>query len=271
MAGKSRFLPESISGALKSLLRRVWGAVVLTVGLWATFSLLFYNSYLDGFGVVSTFGVQSVMGYVVGMLRYAVGTMVGLFMVLCVARWGAVRLIGLDLGNAPEYNFMRGFIAVCLGAAGFGLIAPKSVFGGMFGAIAAYDIGLIFGSTVGVVIGLGCIVAFLWIGGCVLHIKWAHLRGALKMFVRWLRMIGAAFHLTGAVAVVQQDDLPDELEEEATEKESAVDEVPEKKARRGILGRRVTEKKVVAPVAAVAVAPKRVRASSVYKLPDPKL
>ena len=64
---KSNFLPERVSGALKSLTQRIIGACVCVVALWAVFAMLFYNPYLDGFGVSSTFGNQSIMGYLVGM------------------------------------------------------------------------------------------------------------------------------------------------------------------------------------------------------------
>ena len=79
---KSNFLPERVSGALKSLTQRIIGACVCVVALWAVFAMLFYNPYLDGFGVSSTFGNQSIMGYLVGMVRYAVGVIPGLFLFL---------------------------------------------------------------------------------------------------------------------------------------------------------------------------------------------
>ena len=59
MAKASRFFPESVSVALKSLIKRIFGGVLVIVGLWALFALIFYNPYLDGFGVASTFGNQS--------------------------------------------------------------------------------------------------------------------------------------------------------------------------------------------------------------------
>ena len=116
MAGNnSRFLPGSITNALKSLMVRVFGALVMLLGVWATLALVFYNPYLDGMAVASNFGNQSVMGHVVGLIKYLIGTVPGCFVLLCVARWGASRFIGLNTGDAPEYNFLRGFITVCLG------------------------------------------------------------------------------------------------------------------------------------------------------------
>ena len=148
MAGKksNNFLPDSISGMLKSLLARIVGALVFVLGAWAVWATLFYNPYLSGFGVAGTFGDQSIMGHVVGFVRYAIGAIPALFVFLCVARLGFMRMIALMGEGAPEYNFLRGFIAVCVGAAGFGLITPSSAFGGIFGAIVANDLGRVMGS-----------------------------------------------------------------------------------------------------------------------------
>ena len=137
---KSNFLPERVSGALKSLTQRIIGACVCVVALWAVFAMLFYNPYLDGFGVSSTFGNQSIMGYLVGMVRYAVGVIPGLFLFLCFARWGIMQMLSAEDDVPPEYNLLRGFIALCMGAIGFGMIAPRSTYGGMFGALAAVDV-----------------------------------------------------------------------------------------------------------------------------------
>ncbi len=283
MAGNSRFLPGSVAEALKSLLNRVVGAVVLGVGLWAIVALVFFNPYLDGFGVVSAYGSQSVMGWCVGALRYAVGVLPGLFILLCVARWGAARLIALDCGATPEYNFLRGFIAVCLGATGLGLISSSSAFGGLFGAIAAMDLGKLLGGAAPVV-GVFCLVAFFWIGGVILHVRWSHVRSALRLFGRWLRWIGAAFHLRQgyAVAPVRSDNEYGTVTE-SKDDDLAVQDLPQEvvekpepeKERRSLLARCVQkkekeEKPKAVPVVA-AVVPRRINALSGYRLPDPKL
>lgn len=274
MAGKqSRILPTSISGALKSLAMRLVGAVVLVVAFWAIGGLFMGNPYLDGYAVVGTFGEQTWMGAVVAVMRYWIGFVPSLFVLLCIMRWGFVRLIGLREEMVPEYNFLRGFIAVCAGATGFGCIWPGgTTFGGLFGAVAAKDLMALIGNWA-VLVGLLCVVAFLWMGGLLLHIKWSHVRGALRVFGRWVRWIGAAFHLAGpsvATAAANDEMADTENTDDAPEAEEAV--VPEKKSRRGILGR-IAEKKVVpvAPAAAAVAMPKKVRASSMYKLPDPKL
>ena len=269
MADKSKILPKSISEALKSLMFRMIGVIVLCLGIWATFALLFYNPYLNGFGVASSFGTHSLMGWVVGMVRYAIGVVPGLFVFLSVARWGAVRTVGLDTDGAPEYNFLRGFITVCVGAVGFGALMPSSTFGGMFGAIAAADlVSLIGGWTV--VVGIVCMAAFLVLGGSLLHIKWSHVRGALRMFVKWLRAIATAFHLMQPVVAsdegeVEEDDAAQEEEQEEEQSK------PEPKIK--LLRKKLQKKTAVAKTtaAAVAVAPKRAVASSEFQLPSPRL
>ncbi|MDW2959034.1 MAG: DNA translocase FtsK [Alphaproteobacteria bacterium] len=264
MAKESKFLPQRISDALKSLLARVFGAVVCVLGIWATFALLFYNPYLDGFGVASSFGDQSLMGHVVGMVRYAVGVIPGLFVFLCVARCGAATVIGLDSGDAPEYNFLRGFIAVCMGAAGFGLLVPSASFGGMFGAIVASDVSSLIGSWA-VIPGIFCVLGFLVMGGMLLHVKWAHVRGALRMFVRWLRWIASAFHLVRIEQNDNEEPVAEETDEEYDEEE-AEEEEEEEKPKRGLLG-----KKVAKPVkATTSVAAVKIRNAGAYELPDPK-
>ena len=270
MANQSKFLPDSVSGALKSLMSRILGGVIFVFGVWTTFSLVFFDPYLDGFAVSSTFGSQSIMGNFVGIVRYVIGFVPGLFLFLCLARWGLVKLVGLQISETPEYNFLRVFISVCLGAIGFGLILPEGTYGGMFGAIAANDLTAVLGSLA-VLPGIFCLVAFFWMGGVLLHIRWAYLRAVLRTMWRWLAWLGTAFHLVKPTyANVFEDDGDEPHKEEEIVQDVEQDE---KKTRRGLLGRRVQKKAPVAAtvVAPVAVVPKRVRASSVYKLPDPKL
>ncbi len=267
MAEKSKFLPDSVSGALRSLMSRLIGGLVCGFGVWATLALLFYNPYLDGVAVASTFGTQSIMGYFVGAIRYGVGAVPGLFLFLCFARWGLVKLLGLEISETPEYNFLRVFISVCLGAIGFGLISPSATYGGLFGAIAANDLSLIMGN-IAVVPGILSLVGFFWMGGLLLHIKWAHLRMAMQITWRWVRWLGTAFHLTRVTA-----NMPVFEDTDSSKEEEHPQEKQEEKPRRRLLSRKAT--KSVAPVAAKTVAavasPKKVRAGSIYKLPDTKL
>lgn len=256
--GKSNFLPERVSGALKSLAQRIFGACVFVVALWAVFAMLMYNPYLDGFGVASTFGTQSVMGYLVGMVRYAVGVIPGLFLFLCIARWGIVNMIGVVGDNLPEYNLLRGFIALCMGAIGFGLIAPQSVYGGMFGSVASADIVFLVGSVASVLIGLLCLGVFFVMGGMLLHVKWEHVRWGIKVLARWGLWLASAFHLIKYVPKPAEED-------EVEENTDKTEEEPEDK-------KVVQKKRSAKKAAAVAVAAKpRVRSASAYELPDPKM
>ena len=268
MASKSKILPSSVSNALNQMFRRLMGGVICVFGVVCIFALLFYNPYLDGFGVASTFGNQSILGHIVGFIRYFFGTVPTLFLFLCVARYGFVRLIGLELNVAPEYNFLRALVALFSGAVAFGLVVPSSAFGGMLGAIAAYDLMRLVGAAA-YIVGLVAMLVFLWLGGTVLHIKWSHVRFAVRMFVRWLRLVASAFHLTrveqilaGKEAQVSQGNAKDSIEKDG-------DQGQEKKSRRGLLRKRPV-KKEAAPAVAVATASARSKRASAYELPDPK-
>ncbi len=268
MVKKSKFLPDSVSGALKGLVARTFGGVVCLLGIWAALALLLYNPYLDGVAVASTFGNQSLMGNFVGCIRFTVGVVPGLFLMLCLARWGLVKLAGLEISETPEYNFLRVFITVCLGAIGFGLISPNATYGGILGAIAAADLTMIMG-PVSVLPGIFALVAFMWMGATLLHIKWMHLRAFVKVAWRWLRWLGTTFHLVQSSRAVPNDNNV----ETTVEEQPKSDEKTEKKTRRGLLGRKVAKVSAAVPVAAKAEVPmpKKARAGSMYKLPDTKL
>lgn len=263
---KSKILPERMSGALKSLGTRIFGGLVFLFGVWAILSLLTFNPYLDGVGVASTFGNQSGMGQVVGLIRYAVGVVPCLFLLLCIMRWGAVQMVGLNIDSAPEYNALRGFIALCCGAAGFGLIAPNSTFGGMFGAIVAGDLTPIFGKL-SVLIGVLCLLVFFVMAGILLHIKMSHLRWGWGVIVRWGRWLASAFHLRKyEMSSVSDFDAGESDDTENDTKEDIDDGAEEEKPKRGLLKRRVQKKSE--PV----VMPRRNHSvATVYDLPDPKL
>lgn len=103
MDKQSKFLPDRVSGALKSLIKRITGGALLAIGIWALVALFLFDPYLDGFAVASTFGEQSVMGQVVGFLRYSIGFIPAVFMILCIARWGITWLAGWNESLEPEY------------------------------------------------------------------------------------------------------------------------------------------------------------------------
>ncbi len=272
MDKQSKFLPDSVSGALKNLLMRALGGVLMVLGLWAVFALMFHNPYLDGFAAASTFGHQPIMGQVAGFVRYAIGFVPALFLFLCIARLGYVRLAAWTSDAAPEYNFLRGFIAVCMGAIGFGLILPRSTFGGLAGSIAAGDLtGLIGGWAL--IVGVFAIGLFVLLGARVLHIKWSHVRASAAAMWRTVRWVLSVFRLTTPPAVPQYLNPAEEfeVEEDTEEDESEEDDESDVVAtprRRAKAAARSARK-----VAASSGAGRNVRArcDEGYSLPPPEL
>lgn len=256
----NNFFPESISVALKGLIRRIAGGLLLALGLFALVAMMFYNPYLDGFAAASTFGEQSFVGQIVGFIRYGIGFIPAAFVFLCVARWGLAWLANWGDDGAPEYNFLRFFVAMCAGAAGLGLVAPGGTFGGMFGAIVANDIGGIFGAW-GVAIGVAALLVFVLLASVLLHIKWVHVVSAWRMCWRGVRWLLSVFHLT-SVPRGEIDSESDEEEYEDSEPDEESEEVNEKPARRTRGARRAVRG---------AHAVRRTGADSVheYELPDP--
>ena len=277
MAKQSKFLPDSISGALKGLIARFVGGAVCLFGIWCACSLVFYNPYLDGFAVASTFGNQSFMGYIVGMMRYGVGVVPSLFVALYIARWGAMRMVGVvDENAAPEYDILRAFIALCMGAVGFGMIVPASTYGGIFGAIAAMDMGAFVGRWV-VLVGLAGLGIFFVMAGMLLHIKWTHVRFGIRVCVRMIKWLAGAFHLRKYNQIIDDVETDDtEAVEENTEDKSedgvtedVVEEAPQsKKTIAGLLRRKA--QKSVAPSTQSVAKTQHVRTMDMFQLPDPK-
>lgn len=266
MAGmdtQSKFLPDSVSGALKSLLLRAFGAVLLVLGIWLTGALIFHDPYLDGFAAAGTFGDQGVIGNIVGGMRYLIGFVPAMFVFLCVARRGLVMLARWSEENAPEYNFMRGFVAVCAGAAGFGMIMPGATFGGLAGVVASADVTSLIGGWAAL-LGIVCVAVFFVLGGMILHIKWAHVRAIVARLWKGLLWLLSVFHLTRpAVATapsheVEKDLIEEEIEEPESEPTTAA---APSKARSRAIKRRVT------PERAVRVS----GGEGEYELPPPEL
>ncbi len=229
MKSKAKFLPDSVSGALKSLFVRVSGFATLLIGMWALLALFFQQPYLDGFACASTFGNQSVMGNAVGFMRYVIGWIPSAFLILCVMRSGVSWAMNWESEYAPEYNILRGFIAVCVASAGFGLIAPNATYGGLLGAIAASDLFGLIGNWC-VLIGVLFCVLFICMGGMLLHIKLAHVQAVLMSVWRGTRWILSAFHLIPP-AEPEEDEYEEEEEEGEAEEEEEEEEKPKRKAR----------------------------------------
>ncbi len=249
MKSESKFLPDSVSGALKSLLRRVCGVVVLSGGALLLLALIFHNSYLDGFACASSFGNQSFLGNAVGFVRYIIGWVPAAFLILGIMRWGVSMAMNWESEYAPEYNILRGFIAVCLGTSAFGLIAPNATFGGLFGAIVAADVSGLIGNWC-VILGMLCLGAFIFMAGILLHIKWSHVMSVLMSCWRSIRWVLSAFHLIHPAESDAEEE--EEVEEEEEEAEEEV-EAPKRKPR--TVKKRATVKRGV----------------DEYELPDPML
>ncbi|MDR1360946.1 MAG: DUF87 domain-containing protein [Rickettsiales bacterium] len=246
---KKRFLPESLSAALKKLGLRIGGLALFLAGAGFALALVFHNPNLDGFGASSGFGAQSWIGNIIGALRFAVGFVPALFLFLCVARSGMSLLMKWDEERAPEYNMLRAFIAVCFGAAGFGAIARNLSFGGIAGAVAASDISYLAGGWT-FIFGILFLIVFFWIAGTILHISLRDLRIAVALVHRVLRWVLSALHLVKMAE-------PEEYEE-------IEEAVPKAKGKRQKA--KAEEAKPVSQKRATAHSSQ----SSVYTLPPPE-
>ena len=250
MEKKSRFLPASISVMLRNLLTRGAGIMLCLLSLWLVVSLVVFNPYLSGFAADSNFGVQGITGNVVGFIRYILGFIPTLFLFLCLGRYGLSLLIGWDEERAPEYNFLRGFVTLCIGSAGLGLISVSNTYGGMAGAIVASDVAPIL-SKAAVPIGVVLLCLFLVMAGILLHVKWYHVRNALYTTYRLFRSMMSAFHLMTPLEPENEEEVEEEEQEEEIEEEEVVEEKP--KRRRAVRKRNVNVEE------------------HEYELPDPEL
>lgn len=224
MSKQSKFLPDSMSGALKAMVGKLIGVGICLIVTWAIFALVFHNPYLNGIASASNLGAQSVMGNVVGFLRYAIGFVPALFLLLCFGRYGLTLLISADCDSTPEYNILRGFIGLCLGSAGFGMIAPNSTFGGMVGAIASADVhGTIGGFSI--LVGALCLIGFFIIAGILLHISVGDIIRILRTVWHIIRYVLTAFHLMRAPDY-EEDEEDEEVEESEEETEDEEEEKP---------------------------------------------
>ena len=252
MDKKSKFLPESISALLRNLSMRALGALVCLIALLLILALFFGGSYLSGFATQSTFGGQGIIGGTVAFFRYVVGFIPTLFLLLCLARFGLSLLIAWEEERAPEYNLLRGFITLCVGCAGLGLMFPSGSFGGLFGAIVSADIGSLL-SVASVPVGILLVGLFLFMAGMLLHVQWHHVKTAAIKTYNLFRWCLTAFHLMK----MKEQEPEEEYEEEETEDEEEEEE--QEKTKR----RKASRKKLIA-VGSAAQAHE-------YELPDPEL
>ena len=263
MRKESRILPERMSGALKTMVLRAFGAGLVVLGVCLVVALFFHNPYLDGFAAAGTYGSQSILGQIAGFLRYGIGFVPTLFVFLCVVRGGLALAINRSEELTPEYDILRAFIATFVGAAGFGLVAPSGTFGGLAGAIVANDLGGLIGGVWSGLVGLMCVAVFMVMGAMLLHIKWSHVVMVARRVWYVMRWVLAAFHLTSMPAKASYQDNEEAVEEEPEEVEDSDEEAPKKRA-----SRKRPTRAISAPVAAVVARP--TIAMGDYPLPDPK-
>lgn len=224
---QSNFLPESISIMLRNLALRSGGILLCLISLIFIFVLFFYNPYLDGFATASNFGNQGIVGNIVGFIKYFIGFFPTLFLFACLGRFGLSLFVGWDEERAPEYNFLRGFVGLCIGCAGLGLMVPSSTFGGMFGSIIASDVAPILG-VFSFPIGVLLFSAFVLMSCILLHIKWYHVKNAVITTYKLARVVLSAFHIIAPVEEETEDE--EEYEEEEETEEDEEEEVVEKPA-----------------------------------------
>lgn len=265
MSTESKFLPDSVSGALKSLASRLVGGAMMLFGAWAVFALMFHNPYLDGFAAAGSLGNQGIMGNIASLVRYAIGFIPGIILFLFIMRSGCSRMMGWVDTHAPEYNLLRAFIALCLVAAGMGLVAPRMTFGGLAGVLVATDVGAIIGGW-GAIVGVAALGLGLFMVAGLLHISWAHVRAVAVRMWNILRWIMSVFHLTAApvraATVENADDMSAGDEDDGATDDGAAD-APRKKRRAA--SRRTVSQPIKAP------APRARVDGSGYQLPPPEL
>ena len=254
MDKKSKFLPESFSALLRNLSLRALGIVLCLIALWLILKLLFSGSYLSGFAVRGSFGTQGIFGYIVAFSRYVVGFIPTLFLFLCLARFGIGLFVSWDEERAPEYNLLRGFVTLCLGCAGLGLMWTHNSFGGLFGSIMGADFGAMLGGM-SFVLGAVLFAAFLIMAGILLHIKWHHVRVAMTTTYNLTKWLLSAFHL---IKPIENKDPEEVLDEDETDTEDENEDEIEEKPKR----KKTVRKHMVAIGNAEA---------HEYELPDPEL
>ena len=233
MDKRTHFLPESISVVLRNLSLRAVGFVLCLMSLWFVFSLVFFNPYLSGFAAYGSFGNQGITGNIISFMKYMIGFVPTLFLFLCLGRFGISLFFHWDEERAPEYNLLRGFVALCFGTAGLGLLAVSGTFGGFAGAIVAADLGSVLGRLAPVV-GMALFVVFLIMAGVLLHIKWEHIINALNTTKRLMITLLSAFHLISPIEEPEEyeEEVEDDDEEEEVENEEVEEEKPKRRRKR---------------------------------------
>ncbi|MCL2018036.1 MAG: FtsK/SpoIIIE domain-containing protein [Alphaproteobacteria bacterium] len=195
MSTPIRFLPESVSQALKSLAVRVLGIVLLAVGIGLIIALLRFDPWLAGYGTVSNFGRQSIFGNIVGLFIHGIGFLPALFVFLYIVRLGATMTFSI-LDASPEYNFLRSLLTVAFGAAGLGSIMPTESWGGLAGVIVAHDLARLIGMWGAFGMGIVFLGIFAVLAGILLRVKWGGVRTVFRAMLYMLNWTASVFHLT---------------------------------------------------------------------------
>ncbi len=222
MKTNTRFIPESLSGALKSILTRALGLAILTFSFMLVAALVFRDPYLAGPNVSSSFGDASIIEKIVSVVSFGIGWIPTLFLFLYIARQGTI-LIGKWENPAPEYDALRAFVAIGFGAIGYGSTAPSFSFGGIAGFITAHDLSGLIGVGPTIFIGILSITIFMLLAGSLLHIKWENIKSLIRGLFKFLRWIAGALHLISAVSsnakkLEKYEEEPDEEPDEPQEK-----------------------------------------------------
>ena len=225
MSASTRFLPESISLALKSFFMRAAGAVLFLAGIGLIVALARFNPWLSGFATASSFGIQSFAGNIIAFAVHGIGWIPALFVFLYVMRSGAAMLFGWA-DPSPEYNVLRAFLAVVFGAAGMGCVMPAASLGGLVGAIVRHDLSGLVGAWGAFGFGVAFLCAFLLLAGILLHIGWSDVRAVVRRVARAVRWVLTAFRLAK-----YEDSGLDAPEDEEDEEEEEPKAARKKKAR----------------------------------------
>lgn len=235
MKKDSKFLPDSISGALRGFARSSLGVFVLLLGIMLFIALLFHNPYMDGIAAASGFGDQGLLGNIVSIPRYIIGFIPTLFLFLCIVRFGLSRLMGWQEENAPEYNILRGFLTVCLGAAGFGAILSDSSLGGIIGHIVYMDLSYLFGGAT-VVFGAVFLLVFFIMAGNILNISWVDLKNLTRAILNIVHRILSVFHLVKPIEKNQEveEEVEIEIEEKPKRRRRAVKRKTKTAVKKGV-------------------------------------
>jgi S-DNA-T family DNA segregation ATPase FtsK/SpoIIIE len=250
MEKRTKLLPESISALLRNLSLRGIGILFCLLSAVLILKLFFMNPYLSGVAAQGSFGNQGFFGNIVVLIRYVIGFIPTLFLFLCLGRFGLSLFVNWEEERAPEYNLLRGFVTLCIGCSAFGFMFPEKSYGGLAGAIVASDFSSML-SGASFPIGLLLFVLFLIMSGILLHIKWSHVKVAIRTTYNLIRWMLSAFHLIKPIEP-EEEIIEEEVEEEDEEE---VEEKPKRK--------RAARRKTV-----VAVGTSEARE---YELPDPEL